>query len=250
MLPRLYEAFLNKEVFTFEDVLELGYSRATARQKIYQLHKQRLIGQIRPGKYYVIPLGGKGEEFVPDRYKVGSVLVRPYFFSHHSALDLHGVAYYVASMVSISSPKQFRPLNLASNRFQGIVTKRLFGIQKVNRGIVEIFVSDPERTFLDGLRRLDLVGGLEQYWKSIEGFPYLKPKRILDYLKMFDEKSLNQRAGFALDYFKEAWDLPSEFLDELASLVSSNVYYLVPSAKGPSKFVKKWNLMVPPNLTS
>jgi predicted transcriptional regulator of viral defense system len=97
---------------------------------------------------------------------------------------------------------------------------------------------------------LDLVGGLEQFLKSIEGFPYLRLEKILDYLKKFNEKSLYQKTGFVLDYFKEQWSLPSDSLDKLASLVSSNIYYLVPSAKGSSKFVKRWNLMVPTKLIS
>lgn len=248
-LPKVYKVFLGKEVFAFEDVLNLGYSRMTAHQKIHQLYRQGLIGKIRPGKYYIIPLGAETEKYTPDRYKVGSLIVQPYFFSHHSALDIHGVAYYISNTVYISSPKQFRAFSLEGISFKGILTTHMFGVEQVLRGNVKILTSDPERTFLDGLRRLDLVGGLEQFLKSVEGFPYLQPDKIIEYLQQFNEKSLYQRAGFVLESLKDAYSLPVDFLEKLRTSVTPNVYYLEPSVKkGTSRFVKKWNLMIPTKL--
>lgn len=249
-LPKIYQAFYEKEIFTFADVLALGYSPATAHQAIHRLIQEGLIEKIRPGKYYTIPIGTKKEEHVPDRYKIGSTITHPYFFSYHSALDIHGVAYYVSNTVYISSPKQFRILTIQDIDFKGIITKQMFGTQKILRGNVEISVSDPERTFLDGLRRLDLVGGLNQFIESIKGFAYLTPDKISDYLEKFNEKSLYQRAGFILELLKDLYALPDDFTYRLAQRVSSNIYYLDPSKKSASKFVKKWNLMIPAKLTS
>lgn len=248
-LPKIYEALYHKEVFSFQDVLELGYSADLAKKTLYRLKKDGYIGRIRGGSYYVIPLESRMKSYTPDRYKVGSLIISPYFFSHHSALDVHGVAYYSSNTVYISSPKRFSSFSFGGVHFKNVFVKYHFGVEKAHRGNVEIFVSDPERTFLDGLRRLDLVGGLEQFLKSVEGFPYLQPDKIIEYLQQFNEKSLYHRAGFVLESLKDAYGLPVDFLEKLKTFVTPNVYYLEPSAKkGTSRFVKKWNLMIPTKL--
>ncbi len=50
-----------------------------------------------------------GREPPFDKFLLGRKLVDPYFFSHHSALEVHGIANSAAfSAVYLSSPKQFQ----------------------------------------------------------------------------------------------------------------------------------------------
>jgi hypothetical protein len=70
---------------------------------------------------------------------------------------------------------------------------------------------------------------------------------LLEYLERIGKKSTMLRCGFALDFFRENWEVEDRIIDELQKQAGEGpVYYLdraIP--KGTGKLVRKWNLIIP-----
>ena len=153
-----------------------------------------------------------GKEFSIDRILVASQLARPYFISHHTALEIYGVAQSYHNITYISTNKILRPFEFQNISYKIITTKYKFGIEQIQRGPLKINVSDRERTVLDCIRNIEYAGGIEELTKSISAFPGLNYKKLLEYLYLFKEKSLYHRTGFILDRLKSELNVPQDIL--------------------------------------
>ncbi len=246
---RVLSALYEKGAFTFGDVLSLTYSPRDASKYIQRMAARDEILRVAKGAYLVVPFELRGKEFVPDRFLIGSVLFPEYYFSFHSALELHGVAYSSFSSVTLSVPRRENTVVYENTAYRPVHTKYFFGRQQMTRGQTRVWVSDREKTFLDTLDRLDLSGGLEEVLKSLAAFPSLNEQRIVEYLSRFGKKALYQRAGYVLFILRERWRLNDTLLDTLRTYVGKRVIYLDPTIdKGQGKFDRTWNLVVPQDI--
>jgi len=243
---KLYFGFYEKEVLRNTDAYNIIPNKKTARQVLFRLKNKGFIRQIRRGLFAIVPAQMIGKEFSVDRFLVASQLARPYFISHHTALEIHGVAESYLNIVYISTNKISRQFEFQNILYRVINTKHMFGIEQVPRGVLEINVSDRERTVLDCIRKLEYAGGVEELAKSISAFPGLNYKKLLKYLGLFKEKSLFHRTGFILDCLKDELNVPQDFLDSIRLNLSKRTYYLHPGTKGVYK--KEWNIIVPENI--
>ena len=70
---------------------------------------------------------------------------------------------------------------------------------------------------------------------------------LLEYLDKLGKKSILVRCGFALDFFRERWEVDETVIKNLKKQAKSGpVYYLdrgIP--KGTGKLIKEWNLIIP-----
>jgi predicted transcriptional regulator of viral defense system len=123
----------------------------------------------------------------------------------------------------------------------------MFGIEQIQRGTLEINVSDRERTVLDCIRNIEYAGGIEELTKSISAFPGLNYKKLLEYLDLFNEKSMYHRTGFILDRLKSELNVSQDILESIREKLGKRTYYLHPGTKGVYK--KEWNIIVPENIT-
>ncbi len=243
---KLYFGFYEKEVLRNSDAYKLIPNKKTARQILFRLKNKGFIRQVRRGLFAIVPAQMIGKEFSVDRFLVASQLTRPYFISHHTALEIHGVAESYLNIAYISTNKISRPLEFQNISYKIINTKHMFGIEQVPRGTLEINVSDRERTVLDCIRKIEYAGGVEELAKSISAFPGLNYKKLLEYLGLFQEKSMFHRTGFILDSLKSELNVPRDFLDSIKENLSKRTYYLHHGTRGVYK--KEWNIIVPENI--
>ncbi|MGQ9718702.1 MAG: type IV toxin-antitoxin system AbiEi family antitoxin domain-containing protein [Nitrososphaerales archaeon] len=250
VLPALYQQLSGESFFTFEDALKLVGDRHLAKVKIYRLANEGYVRPVKRGLYQLIPVQYLGKEAPFDKFLLGRKLTQPYHFSHHSALEIHGVSNAaIFNTVYISSPRQFRPLKFGEVEYLWVRSVNPFGLERVIWSDKTVSVSDRERTVLDCLQRVDLAGGFEEAYKSLISFPSIDFNRLYQYLKKLGRKNLFYRIGFflSLEEVRDRWRTPDGFLEKVRQMVGRKTYYFA-SGKGRGRLVKEWNLIVPDNI--
>ncbi|MEE8403063.1 MAG: hypothetical protein V3R93_04835 [Candidatus Hydrothermarchaeaceae archaeon] len=242
---RVYFQLYGLEVFRTRDVYTVIENKKTAWNIVSRLKNKGYIREIKRGLYGIVPAQMIGEDFTVDRILVASRLVEPYFLSHHTALEVHGVAHSFFNTVYITSGSPLRPFEYQGITYKVVATKHLFGYAEVGRGRQAINVSDRERSVLDCIRNMGYAGGIEELLRSITRFPSLDFKRLLDYLEKFGETSLYHRTGYLLDLLREDLRAPEWFFEKIMGRLGSRAYYLT-GKKGT--YVRKWNVIAPGNI--
>jgi len=247
---KLYSLFVQQGVFTLDEAEQkLGTTRHNLKVLIHHLSKSGTIGNIRRGLYYVIPIG-HNVEFTPNPMVIASKLATPYYLGYHTALELHGAAYSAFHRVYVVTNETFKPFE-----FKGITYARVkpldnnleigVGCRKVEGNCV--FLSDRERTLIDGIDRLLYAGGIEEYLKSVFLFPYVDAERVYKYLLALNRKVLFAKVGWVLSLFRDKWRIDTTLLRRLKTHLSKRTVYLAGKRKA-SKFQREWNIMVPANI--
>lgn len=237
----VYSLSFSKRVVNTEDVKEILGDYHKSVDYITNLRQKGYFQKIRKGLYVTAPPNLVGKEVKPDKFLVGSKVRRDYYFSYHSALELHGLAQSTYNTVLITIKDHVSPFSYQSINYKFVTTKYFFGLEEINYSGVKIKVSDREKTFLDCVRRIKYAGGLEELMKSLNTVPSLNWYKFIRYLEKFNEKCLYQKSGFILE--KLDLRIPDKVLDKLKNKVGKKTYYM--DKEKSSSFVKKWNLMVP-----
>ena len=253
-LPKLYQAFYKEKVFNFSDVIEKfkedKHSEGYLRKRLNDLLRAGYLGSVGArGLYYIIPQESSKEKYVPDKFLIGAKLSRGGVISYHSALELHGASHSFFKVVYIVTQRHFR-----SFRFQGIEYRAVegntgFGIETILREGLKIPVTDRERTLVEGMNGLKYVGGLEEYFKSVELFPSINFDRIIEYLARFNRKILYAKIGFLLSHFEKRWGFPGNYRKEIKAHLGARTNYLS-DEKEEARLNKEWKLMIPVRLKS
>jgi predicted transcriptional regulator of viral defense system len=120
-------------------------------------------------------------------------------------------------------------------------------VDLVDRAGMEIRVTSLERTLVDCFDRLDLAGGIEEAWRSLEAVSYLSIKPLLDYLASLDNAVTTAKVGLFLDMNKERLHLSEKDIDTLRSRRPKTPTYMFRSER-TGKLAHDWNLIVPENI--
>lgn len=234
---RIYSELYSERVVTTEDVKSIVGQKAA--DYITNLRKKGYLQKIRKGLYAIVPPDMIGEDIKPDKFLIANKVKDEYYISHHSALEIHGLAQTIHNRVYITSKTPSRSFRYTNIEYKFITTKHFFGFEEKSHLNTTLTVSDREKTILDCIRNIKYAGGLEELIKSLEGVPSLDWDKIIDYLVKIDENSLYQKTGFLLDELNEK--VPVE--DKILSQVGKRTYYI--DENKDSYYVSKWNLMVP-----
>lgn len=251
-LPKIYQVFYKEKIFNFSEVIEKfredKYSEGYLRKRLNDLLKAEYLGSVGArGLYYIIPQGSSREEFVPDKFLIGAKLSPGGIIGYHSALELHGASYSSYNSVNIITQKYFRPFKFQGIKYQAIKGDVNFGIETILREGLNIRATDRERTIIEGINGLKYMGGLEEYFKSIELFPSIDFDQVTIYLKRFNKKTLYAKIGFLLSYFEKRWGFPENYKEEIKAHLGIRINYL--SDRGEeARLDKEWKLMVPVRL--
>ncbi len=237
---RIYSKLYPKRVVTTDDVKEIEEDNPA--KYITNLGKKGYFKKIKKGLYAIAPPDMiDQEELRPDKFLVASKTKDRYYISHHSALEIHGLAQTVHNRVYITAETPGRSFSYDEIQYKIITTKHFFGFKSIDHLNSSIVVSDREKTVLDCIRYPKYAGGMEEIIKSLEGLPSMDWNTLLKYLQRIDEKSLYQKTGFIME--KVGPEDFKKISDRLLSRVENRTYYLDKSKD--SYYVKKWNVMVP-----
>jgi predicted transcriptional regulator of viral defense system len=208
------------EELSLDTIQQYGHvQRGFARKLAHDLAAKGWLQRVGRGRYLLNP-SSYGPEGVPDTdpLRVGSRLVRPYFFGYATAAELWGLllqpgrVYYIVTptrtSVHVAHPAQFRVIRSSPRRF--------FGATRLTRRGQSVFVSDPERTVLDCISRPELSGGLAGAAQVLaRAKPSLSWDRLARYLVRGGNRSLALRVGFLAEHVRPALSPPRAWIEAL-----------------------------------
>jgi predicted transcriptional regulator of viral defense system len=204
------------------------------------------------GIYAVVPAGMAAERFQPDPFLVAAAIRPRGVFSHHAALELLGVAHSAWTECTVFTDNRRRTLAPGRTTIRFLdhptplrgASRAYFATRKVERRGRMLTVTGPERTLVEGFRRLGLVGGLEELVNSAGGFPILDLSLLEGLLRRYDIANLWAAAGWFLERFQQAFHAPAGVLARMERHRPRSPQYLERDSRGGA-LVPKWNLILP-----
>jgi len=253
--------FLNTHpVFSLDEATEVfapsGGKAGTVERLSYHLQAGRLKRVARE-IYAVVPIGVAVDSFQPDPFLVAAAIKPGGVFSHHSALELLGAAHVLWNQHTLYVNAPRRPLQMNGIRvlFRGYpqslrrANAHHLGTRSVeHRGRI-LSCTGPERTLVEGFRRPDLAGGLEELVLSASGFPVLDLGLLEEVLRVYDICNLWAGVGWFLEKFQSTFHVPDDFLRTLERNRPKSPQYLPRDHRGGT-LIPGWNLILPSEVIS
>lgn len=196
--------------FTLDDVREItGLQGGSARSLVHRAEGRGLVTRLKDGLFCLVPSElGWEPDFVEDPLVIVDALAagRPYFASHASAMEIHRMVTQPALTVYATSTDRIRtsvPVGGYRVHFVTVPEHKFWGHErhwvKPNHAI---WVSNPERTILDGLRQPEYVGGITEVAKALwMRRETLSTELLLSYSIRLDVGAVTRRLGYLLELY-------------------------------------------------
>jgi predicted transcriptional regulator of viral defense system len=250
--------FAVNPVFSLEEAAgQLGVPRGrtgTVDRLKHYLKTGRLVLVTR-GVYAVVEQGRTVDGFNPDPFLVAVAMRNDAIFSYHSALELLGVAHSVWNQVTLYTGKRRRTHVARAGSIEFLSDPdalrcsddRFFGTQKIERRGRLLTVTGPERTLVEGFRRVAYAGGFEEFIVSAGGFPVLDLDLLNEILNRYDAANLWAATGWFLERFRHMFHVENSRLDAIENKRPRSPRYLLRDQRG-GVLVSRWNLILPEGL--
>jgi predicted transcriptional regulator of viral defense system len=143
-----------------------------------------------------------------------------------------------ASSVKMVRPRiiqgtEFRFVKIKANDAFGIIEMWVDKDQKV-------FVSDPERTLLDGLKIPAYCGGFTEVAKAFSiKHDEINPEKIINYALKLNVGAVNRRLGYLMELYKIGTNIHWEFL---RTTLTPTYQLLDPDLTAEGPYIAKWRL--------
>lgn len=250
--------FAAHPVFTREQIVqamapEVGRAAVAARLSYHS--RTGRLRSIARRIYAVVPPGQAPDSLRPDPFLV-AVAARPdAIFSHHSALELLGAAHSTWSTCTLFSTGERLSLSLEGSKIRiaphpTVLAEREeveLGTRTVERRGSILRATGPERTLVEGFRRLDLVGGVTELVASAGGFGALDLALLEEVLECYSVRRLWAAVGWFLETHARAFGVTDQDLDRFERHRPKAPIYLARGARGGA-LVARWNLVLPPDV--
>ena len=232
----------------------LGSSRGYARVLIHRLESKGWLERIKQGVYLFIPAEyGYDDRYPPmDPLLVGSVLVKPYYYSYSTSNLYYGFTAQVRPLIYLATMKPRRNFGWRNNqyRFVTLTEYKFFGFQKRVVDGVEINIAEPEKSVVDSFDKPKYSGGIPEtlcVLYSALRYKAFDHGKLVDYSIRMSSNSLAQRLGFLIDFLgeEELTFFPDEERGRLLRYVGKAPIYLAPTriyGKGGS-FSGEWRIV-------
>lgn len=232
-----------------------GGRRAAHERAKYHAGRGRLK-RVARGIYAVVPPNVDAEAFDPDKFLVAHSARPDGVFCYHAALELLGAAQSAWTDCTVFASNRRAPIKFGNATIRFLlppssldVAPDGFGESVVHRVGASLRTTGPERTLVEGFRRLQHVGGLEELWTSAAAFGVLDLDLVVKVLERYDEQLLWGATGWFLDEHRERLFVPQELLDALHKRRPRSPRYVVRGARGGT-LNARWNLILPPSVTA
>ena len=189
-------------IFTHVDALahasKLGIKKNRLNSILSDLCKKNLIERIKKGVFAFTLESGMSSS--PHEFEVAQSICPMSAVSHWTAMHYHHITQQTPRVIfsvttkRISVPRNFKECY----KFQQVVEKRFFGIEKVWVCNARVNITDLEKTLLDGLSFPGLCGGIEEVYNA---FSFAKDRlnltKIISYALQSDVV-ITKRLGWML----------------------------------------------------
>ena len=238
-----------RTIFSVLDVKEItGLAPKSARNFAATIVQRGIATRLKAGLFILVPFElGREREYVGNPYLVARELAagRPYYLSHASAMDVHGMVTQPQFVVYVTTTRAVRCRTILGTEFRFVRCKpgHLFGtvdhwVDKTE----QVVVSDLERTVIDGLKQPDYCGGFSEVAKG-----FWMRRRDVDVARLVDDAlrldvgAVIRRLGFLLEVC--GIDAPVD-LERLRARLTATYHLLDPTLPAEGKRLARWRIRV------
>ena len=236
-----------QRVFTHNDIINiLNISPQHARKLAANMVKKNVIERVKPGLFVRIP-----ESVILDKklYQEDAILIAAKsfsnsFFSHYTALSIHGLAERYSTQIYVTTSQHRRDMVYHDMcvKFITVLSKRFFGFKSIEYLNERITISDQERTILDVVNRPQYAGGWSEIISCLQNLDRVDWNVLFSYIKRYGNKTLARRIGYIMGNLKNA-SIPQKTKKDIKIYSGNNIYYFDSTRKGTLE--QEWNLIVP-----
>lgn len=258
---KLQDFFSTHPVFNYEEFVNFLSSKGSRNVKtreslLRHYTKTGRLLRVRRGLYLTVPRGFTPENCPVDPYLLASKMAPDSVLAYHTALELYGKAYSVYEEFVFLTRSRIRPLNFRSQRYRGVTFPKkvrdkgceLFEVVSVDRSGLDVQVTSLERTLVDLLDRPSLGGTWEEIWRSLEMVEFFDLDKVVEYTMSLGNATTAAKVGFFLEQHKDTLMSGEDHLNRLRALIPTKPHYMVRNGRRPGRFVREWNLVVPPEI--
>lgn len=237
-------------VFSLEDAMELlqehDFSKSYSKKILYLMGKKGDLQLLGKG-LYALPTeflsGGPLHSF-----EIGMKLVKKGAISHRSAMAFHHLTdqvltqiYLVAPRITAANQSTRVDYMIDHTRFhvKRIHSASFFGVKRVFINEAPVWVTDIEKTLLDGLADPQLCGGFREVLHAFEkGYDKISQDTFLEYINKLPVV-IAKRAGWVLERLECLQDLQQK----LEAIPTKTIQKLNPRGIRRGQVNKRWSLM-------
>jgi len=234
--------------FSIEETRQvLGHkAEDPTRQFLERLQRKGWIQRIKRGKFTVIPLSS-GEERIPQLHEfiVAMELVSPSAIAYWSALNHHGMTEQLPRTVFVATnhPVRHPPKEALGYTFKivSLRPQKYFGIVQDWIGENPFWITDKEKTIIDGLDLPKYVGGVGEVAKALtRAWADLDEGKLIEYASKIGNSAAAKRLGFLMENFRLG---KHELLRKTTSL-ANGFSPLDPTLPRRGKYNRRWGLLI------
>jgi predicted transcriptional regulator of viral defense system len=248
-LGRMEALFLTKvatkPTFSIEEARRL-FPKDLPPQFLDRLERKGWIRRIKRGRFAVIPLSS-GETRAPQLHEflIGMELVSPAVIAYWSALNHHGMTEQIPRTVFVATnhhvQKNTRETLGITFQIISVQPKKFFGIEKDWINEQPFFITDKEKTIIDGLDLPKYIGGVGEIAKALaQSWNELNEEKLREYAAKIGNTAVGKRLGFLM----EALGLGNP--ESLRTTLSLGAGFspLDPTLPKRGKHSRRWGLLI------
>lgn len=247
-----HPVLIRKGIFSTHEAGDaLGWSHREVHSILFRLVKKGRLMRIKRGLFCIRPPGAVGSRqgYAQNWLLIARSLAgdKPYFISHYSAMQLHGMTGESVQTVFISMSEQHRPPDRLQipTRFVTVPLKRFWGLEeKWITQEAKVWVSDRERTIIDILNRPDLAGGISEITRGLWMVrKEIDSSKLITYTKRFASYAAAKRLGFLMEKLHISTEKETQKLHHF-TMDSSSYAFLDPTAEKTGHYFNRWHLRI------
>ncbi len=227
-------------------------SSASIRKLLNYHHQAGHLVHIRRNLYAVLAGSFEGPRYL-DPYLIGSKAAEDAILGYHTGLELHGLAYTTFNEITYISSRRLTGFSFEGQNYRpALMPKALiksghtdFGVETIHRNGLDLRVTNLERTLVDIIDRVDLGGGFEEIYRSLENVVRVNAHEILSYALLLNNTTTIAKLGYFLDLLSGHVSGIENITKVLQEHLPKVPHNMVRSREGKGRLIKKWNLIVP-----
>ncbi len=248
----LYER--GRSIFNLNEAAELtGLSGKKLHQFMAPLIHKEILVRIIPGLFSIVPFElGYTKSFVGNPYVIAREIVRykfktnnpQYYISHACAFELLQMVTQPQLVIFVTVTQQIKQkINIMGIEFRFVTCKEkdFFGFKKfwIDKSEM-VFISDLERTIIDGLKIPEYCGGITEVAKGLWIKRHeINLNKLIEYSERINMGIIYKRLGFLL----ETYEIGSlNVIKKLQDELTTGYQLLDPSALNEGKYNARWLL--------
>ena len=118
-------------------------------------------------------------------------------------------------------------------------------VDTIDRQGVTLKITNPARTFVDILDRIELSGSLEEVCRSIQNFAIINIDELINYCLTLENARLTATVGYFLSQRKGAFVVSKEKLEPLLQAIPKVAPYVPKKSNEKFQLIKPWNILLP-----